>query len=59
MTEGFIPDESHGWRSTSNWVAGTPQKSLWTGVRLRGRNKIPIQSWRCTRCGFLENYAVS
>jgi hypothetical protein len=57
MTEGFILDEDNGWRKTSKWIAGAPQKSLFLGIKLRSKQKIPIQSWRCTRCGFLESYA--
>lgn len=59
MAEGFVLDENHGWRRPSNWVAGAPVRSWFTGTNLRGKQKIPVQTWRCTRCGYLESYAVS
>ena len=57
MTEGFIVDASHGTQSVSRWVEGVPEKSLWTGIKLRGKTSHEVQTWRCGRCGFLENYA--
>lgn len=58
MVEGFELDESHGWRRPAGWVEGKPQRSVWTGVSLRGRRQLPIRSFRCRRCGFLESYAT-
>jgi hypothetical protein len=56
MTEGFIPDQGE-MRRVSAWTEGAPRKS-WLGVRW-GKQKIEIQTWRCTRCGFLESYAAT
>ena len=56
MTEGFVIDEIHGSKSVSTWVEGAPVKS-WLGIRTRGRARHEIRTFRCTRCGFLENYA--
>lgn len=41
----------------SSWVEGTPEKSIWVGVKLRGRKPIEIATWRCGSCGFLESDA--
>jgi len=57
MAEGFVVDATHGSMAVSSWVEGAPQKSIWTGVKLSGRGRSEISSWRCGRCGFLENYA--
>jgi len=57
MSEGFVIDHTHGSRAASNWVEGPPERSFWTGVRLRGKTQLPISAWRCTSCGFLESYA--
>jgi len=58
MTEGFVLDVNQGGsRTASAWVEGPPEKSLWLGVKVRGKVKYDIQTWRCTRCGFLESYA--
>ena len=57
MTVGFLVDTTHGGYGFGQWAEGTPEKSFWTGVKLRGRKKFSIQSWRCQRCGSLESYA--
>lgn len=56
MEEGFIIDETHGGRGIGSWVAGQAEKSIWTGIKMRGRRKIPILAMRCPRCGLLKLY---
>ena len=59
MSEGFIADRTH--HSTAAvpiWVEGRPEGSIWTGLKLRGKARTDIATWRCRRCGFLELYAV-
>ncbi len=57
MEEGFVVDAGdHGSRSVSNWQVGAPEKTWWGGIK----KKLPqyaIRTMRCTRCGFLENFA--
>ncbi len=57
MTEGFLVDATYGSKNVGQWAEGVPQKSLWAGVKLRGKIKLDVQSWRCQRCGYLEHYA--
>lgn len=57
MAEGFVTDNSYGTVTVSNWFAGAPVKSMWTGLKLRKVEHYPIATWRCGRCGFLESYA--
>lgn len=57
MEEGFIVDETYGTRAVPKWVAGEPQKSIWTGLKLRGKDKRDVTTYRCKRCGYLESYA--
>lgn len=58
MTRGFILQQTPGAHSAvAQWVEGEPVKSFWTGLKLRGRTKLTIETWRCGRCGFLESYA--
>ena len=57
MTEGFVVDNGYGTKTVSNWVEGAPVISFWTGLKLRGKRQVPIQTWRCGRCGYLESYA--
>ncbi len=57
MTEGFVLDSTDNRHTVSAWVEGVPEKSIWTGIKIKGRTKHAIQTWRCGRCGFLESYA--
>ncbi len=59
MAEGFVVDTSYGTMTVSGWVEGAPEKSMWTGLKLSGRARSDIVTWRCNRCGFLEQYAVA
>ena len=56
MTEGFVATDKDGARSVSTWVEGAPDKR-WYGIKIGGKVKHEIQTWRCGRCGFLESYA--
>jgi hypothetical protein len=57
MEPGYIIDEGYGNRTVAKWVAGAPEKSIWTGLKLRGKDKLDVSSYRCRRCGYLESYA--
>lgn len=58
MHPGYLLDQGHGGsRSQSQWVAGQPQKSFWTGLTIKGRHVLPVVTYRCERCGYLESYA--
>jgi hypothetical protein len=57
MEEGFIPDFSYGATLLGSWAEGEPEKG-WTGsVKMKGRRKLDITTYRCTSCGYLESYA--
>ncbi len=58
LEPGFIADFQHGRNvmNPSEWVAGTPQPSFWTGT-WTGERRYPIQAFRCRRCGHLEFWA--
>ena len=55
MAEGFVVGENQGVRTVSSWMEGPPRKG-WFGVKSNGK-PLEIQTLRCRRCGFLENYA--
>ena len=57
MEEGFLLDTSYGAYLATHWVSGPPQRSFWTGVKMRGRRKQLVRTFRCTTCGLLESYA--
>jgi len=55
MVQGFIADYTHGSIIVSAWTPGPPKKSFWSGVRIPQR--IPIGTFRCSSCGYIESYA--
>jgi len=57
MERGFIIDEGHGKRTVQRFILGEPEKSVWTGLKIRGKDKLDVTTYRCRRCGYLENYA--
>ena len=60
MVQGFISDYKD-WAScrVSNWVEGAPGKPTWFGtcVPAPAEKCIPVGTFRCSVCGFLESYA--
>jgi predicted nucleic-acid-binding Zn-ribbon protein len=57
MEEGFVLDNTYGARLQSEWVEGAPEPSRLSGIRLKGKERIAIVTFRCERCGYLESYA--
>lgn len=57
MEQGFVMDNTHGARVVSRWAAGAPQKSFWTGTKSPAEKLVPIGTFHCSSCGFLESYA--
>ena len=58
MEQGFVADKAHySVPEIQNWVEGTPERSFWSGIRLKGKEVLPVKTYRCERCGYLESYA--
>ena len=55
MAQGFVID-MNGTRSISMWAAGAPVSSLWLGTKTP-EAVIPIGTYRCSSCGYLESFA--
>ncbi len=55
MAEGFVPHERSSLPGLGRWYRGTPV-SGWFGLKLP-KDYVEIATWRCQRCGFLEQYA--
>ena len=58
MTAGYILDDAYHGKKVANWVEGEPERSMWTGLKTGDRMVIPVTTWRCDRCGYLESYAT-
>ena len=58
MVQGFIFDRADGGqRRVINWVDGAPDKAFWTVTRVPEEKCVPVGTFRCSTCGFLESYA--
>jgi hypothetical protein len=55
MVQGFT-FESEG-HKLETWVEGPPKKSWWGGATAPKEKCVPISTFRCSKCGFLEFYA--
>jgi hypothetical protein len=58
MDEGFIPDIGHmNMPVEPKWSEGAPQRSFWTGITIDKDRRLPIVTYRCSKCGLLQSYA--
>jgi hypothetical protein len=57
VEEGFLQDHGHGANYSTAWIGGPPEKSLWGGLKLRGRRRLRVLALRCTSCGLVQLYA--
>ena len=39
------------------WIAGKPEESAMGAIKVRNKEKKSVKTFRCTKCGYLENYA--
>lgn len=59
MESGWVPDNTNAGLQRENWCPGEPQPSFWTGLRAETRDMvIPVTTFRCPNCGYLESYAI-
>ena len=61
MEPGFMADRAGGGADLQGrWVEGLPAPAnFWRhGVNLEGRQPVPVTTFRCERCGYLELFAV-
>ena len=57
MEEGFMLDHTHGGYLAGKWIKGAPERSIWTGVKIKNREQRAVSAFRCVSCGYLEFYA--
>ena len=58
MEAGYVADLTHGGYQQENWSAGEPKSSFWFGLKVDTDHSIPVRTFRCPNCGYLESYAV-
>lgn len=57
MVQGFVLDHQYGSFQLASWIPGGPKSSFWFGIKVDRKKAIPIGTFRCSSCGFLESYA--
>ena len=57
MEPGFVLDRNYDQNAQSTWVGGVPEPSMWVGVKTSKKNRVPVMTYRCASCGYLESYA--
>ena len=58
MGPGFLVDRGDSDRKhVVQWVDGFPKKSFWKGISTSKALVLPVATYRCTACGYLESYA--
>jgi len=57
MDPGYRPDYGYGQVRREEWASGKPQRSFWFGVKTRDLERLPVVTFRCPGCGYLESYA--
>jgi ssDNA-binding Zn-finger/Zn-ribbon topoisomerase 1 len=59
MELGYVADVVRYSALQSSWTPGKPERRLFLGgIKWHRRERIPIVSYRCANCGFLESYAL-
>lgn len=59
MEEGFLLEMGDvGILSPETWVAGKPDKSLISGLKLKRKRLYDVVTYRCIVCGYLDSYAL-
>ena len=57
MEQGFLVDHNYGTAEQPSWVEGPVERSFWTGVKTRGKERRQVVTNRCDICGYLESFA--
>jgi hypothetical protein len=57
MQPGYVVDYTYGGVLVSSWIEGIPEKGWFGGLRVWRKRKVPITTYRCPACGYLESYA--
>jgi hypothetical protein len=57
MEGGFLLDNKEHGYAAATWVEGPPEKSFWTGLKIKNRRQLPVYAWRCPGCTQVRLYA--
>ena len=57
MEGGFLLEQGESGRGATRWVEGPPERSFWTGLKLKNRRQLTVYAWRCPDCTQVRLYA--
>ena len=58
MEVGFVRDDTaHSQSTPAEWVEGRPERTWFIGLKVKDHDRYEIESWRCPRCGALQDFA--
>jgi predicted nucleic-acid-binding Zn-ribbon protein len=58
MEKGYIPDATYGGVVLGTWVEGEVETGFLGAIKLKGKTRRTITTYRCNSCGYLESYAA-
>ena len=60
MEPGFMIERGGGPRDQQvKWVEGEPMSRFWFGgVKVQDQTPMPVTTYRCQGCGYLESFAI-
>ena len=56
MQIGFLRDQVGSATVPGQWIAGPPEQG-WLGTKIRDKTRYAVDVFRCSECGYLEQYA--
>lgn len=60
MERGYLLDHGYPSNVTSMWLAGTPRKGFWGGLKITREARATakhVEAWRCRGCGLVDLFA--
>jgi len=57
MEQGYVVDYNLAAPMQSKWIPGEPDTSFWSANTIDKKKLVPVSTFRCINCGYLESYA--
>jgi predicted nucleic-acid-binding Zn-ribbon protein len=55
MQKGYIPDATYGGVVLGTWVEGEVETGFLGAIKLKGKTRRTITTYRCNSCGYQES----
>lgn len=58
MDAGILVDKAdYNMPGKQQWAEGAPERSMWSGLKLKGHEQADVVAFRCPQCYLLQSYA--